>query len=71
MSATLESDPHQRNVEFLDKYAMDRWESVLQFLVQPGRGPKAISRDAMRTLLHAGLIERYEALDIDFKLVIF
>ncbi|KAK8387537.1 hypothetical protein O3P69_018223 [Scylla paramamosain] len=57
MSATLDSDPHQRNVEFLDKYAMDRWESVLQFLVQPGRGQKAISRDAMRTLLHAGLIE--------------
>lgn len=58
MSASLDADPHQRDVEFLDKYAMDRWESVLQFLVQPGRGPKAISRDAMRTLLHAGLIER-------------
>lgn len=57
MSASLDADPHQRDLDFLDKYAMDRWESVLQFLVQPGRGPKAISRDAMRTLLHAGLIE--------------
>lgn len=59
MSSSLDVDPHQRDVEFLDKYAMDRWESVLQFLVQPGRGQTAISRDAMRTLLHAGLIERY------------
>lgn len=59
MSSSLDVDPHQRDVEFLDKYAMDRWESVLQFLVQPGRGQTAISRDAMRTLLHAGLIERF------------
>ncbi|XP_069186076.1 general transcription factor IIH subunit 4 isoform X2 [Procambarus clarkii] len=61
MSAALDSDPHQRDVEFLDKYAMDRWESVLQFLVQPGQGQTAISRDAMRTLLHAGLIESDES----------
>ncbi|XP_068232820.1 general transcription factor IIH subunit 4 [Palaemon carinicauda] len=61
MSATLESDPHQRDLEFLEKYAMDRWESVLQFLVQPRQGATAISRDAMRTLLHAGLIESDES----------
>ena len=59
MSAALEFDPHQRDLEFLEKYAMDRWESVLQFLVQPKQGATAISRDAMRTLLHAGLIERF------------
>lgn len=63
MSAALDPDPHQRDVEFLDKYAMDRWESVLQFLVQPGRGQTAISRDAMRTLLHAGLIESSDESD--------
>ncbi|KAK7076392.1 General transcription factor IIH subunit 4 [Halocaridina rubra] len=61
MSAALESDPHHRDIEFLEKYAMDRWESVLQFLVQPKQGATAISRDAMRTLLHAGLIESDES----------
>nr|APP91323.1 general transcription factor IIH subunit 4 [Penaeus monodon] len=63
MSAALDPDPHQRDLEFLDKYAMDRWESVLQFLVQPGRGATVISRDAMRTLLHAGLIESSDESD--------
>ncbi|CAL4065151.1 unnamed protein product, partial [Meganyctiphanes norvegica] len=57
MSATLDPDPHQRDIEFLDKYGMDRWESVLQFLAAPTRGQNKISSDAMRTLLHAGLIE--------------
>lgn len=61
MSGTLDPDPHQRDQEFLEKYAMDRWESVLQFLVQPKQGATAISRDAMRTLLHAGLIESDES----------
>lgn len=67
MSGSLEPDPHQRDNEFLDKYAMDRWESVLQFLVKPeSEGPKVISRDAVRTLLHAGLIERYEIFFFEF-----
>ncbi|MCL4128639.1 UNVERIFIED_CONTAM: hypothetical protein GTU68_017594 [Idotea baltica] len=58
MSGSLDPDPHMKDIEFLDKYAMDRWESVLQFLVKPeSEGPKVISRDAVRTLLHAGLIE--------------
>lgn len=64
-------DPHQRDIEFLDRYAMDRWESVLQFLVQPGRGPTAISRDAIRTLLHAGLIERFGKIQRSFALYFF
>ena len=59
MSSTLSPDPHQRSPEYLDQYASERWDSVLQFLVQPQEGLKAaISRDAMRTLLHAKLIER-------------
>lgn len=58
MSNTLNPDPHLRSLSFLDNYASERWESVLQFLVQPQDGPKAISRDAIRTLLHAKLIER-------------
>lgn len=57
MSAQLDRDPHHRDIEFLDKYCMDRWESVLQFLAAPTRGQNKISSDAMRTLLHAQLIE--------------
>ena len=57
MSHTLSVDPYRKSVESLDQYANERWESVLQFLVQPQNGAKAISRDAIRTLLHAKLIE--------------
>ena len=56
MSNTLTEDPYRKTTESLDQYANERWESVLQFLVQP-QNPKAISRDAIRTLLHAKLIE--------------
>ena len=55
----MEPDPHHKDIDFLNKYAMDRWESILQFMVQPiTEGPRSISRDAMRTLVDAKLIDR-------------
>ncbi|XP_076039109.1 general transcription factor IIH subunit 4 marionette isoform X2 [Oratosquilla oratoria] len=62
MTKNFEPDPYQRDIEFLDKYALERWETVLQFLVRPHEKDKeketlGISLVAIRTLLHAGLIE--------------
>ncbi|XP_069975843.1 general transcription factor IIH subunit 4 isoform X2 [Penaeus vannamei] len=61
MSAALDPDPHRRDLQFLDKYAMNRWENVLIFLIQPGKRATVISRKAIRTLVHAGLIKSDES----------
>ncbi|XP_075216082.1 general transcription factor IIH subunit 4 marionette [Lycorma delicatula] len=59
MSAQLEADVKPRDVSFLDKYAMERWECVLHYMVG-SQQQEGISADAVRILLHAGLMKRDE-----------
>lgn len=57
MSSTLERDPHGRDEVFLDAYALERWECVLHYMVG-SQQTEGISVDAVRILLHAGLMAR-------------
>lgn len=57
MSAQLEADAKPRDVSYLDKYAMERWECVLHYMVG-SQQQEGISADAVRILLHAGLMKR-------------
>lgn len=52
----LERDKHCRDAQFLDQYAMERWECVLHFMVGC-HTKEGISTDAVRILLHAGLMK--------------
>lgn len=49
-------DGHVRDVSFLDKYAKERWECILHFLVG-SRGPEALSRDIALVLTNSGLMK--------------
>ncbi|XP_058790249.1 general transcription factor IIH subunit 4 [Phymastichus coffea] len=60
MSNNLESDSKPRDVAFLDSYALERWECVLHYMVG-SQQQEGISADAVRILLHAGLMKRDEA----------
>lgn len=55
----LEADNRARDVDYLDKYAMERWECVLHYMVG-SQQQEGISPDAVRVLLHAGLMKRDE-----------
>jgi len=33
MSALLDKDPNHRSIAFLDKYAQERWDTVLHYMV--------------------------------------
>nr|XP_037284186.1 general transcription factor IIH subunit 4-like [Rhipicephalus microplus] len=55
----LEKDKHGRDAAFLDQYAAERWECVLHFMVGC-HTTEGISVDAVRTLLHAGLMKSEE-----------
>lgn len=57
MSSSLEPDAKARDVSFLDNYAMERWECVLHYMVG-SQQTEGISADAVRILLHAGLMTR-------------
>ncbi|CAN8019168.1 unnamed protein product [Ixodes persulcatus] len=57
--STLEKDKHGRDAQFLDRYAMERWECVLHFMVGC-HTKEGISADAVRILLHAGLMKSEE-----------
>lgn len=57
MSAQLDADPKYRDVSYLDKYAAERWECVLHYMVG-SQQQEGISADAVRILLHAGLMKR-------------
>ncbi|XP_014241773.1 general transcription factor IIH subunit 4 [Cimex lectularius] len=57
--ANLETDSKARDVDYLDKYAMERWECVLHYMVG-SQQQEGISADAVRILLHAGLMRRDE-----------
>ncbi|XP_004926208.1 general transcription factor IIH subunit 4 [Bombyx mandarina] len=57
MSSSLEPDGKARDVSFLDAYALERWECVLHYMVGSAQ-TEGISADAVRILLHAGLMTR-------------
>ncbi|KAJ2948759.1 hypothetical protein O0L34_g8019 [Tuta absoluta] len=57
MSSSLEPDGKARDVAFLDDYARERWECVLHYMVGSAQ-TEGISADAVRILLHAGLMTR-------------
>ncbi|XP_014208985.1 general transcription factor IIH subunit 4-like [Copidosoma floridanum] len=59
MSSQLETDSKPRDVAFLDSYALERWECVLHYMVG-SQQQEGISADAVRILLHAGLMKRDE-----------
>ncbi|GAB6030558.1 hypothetical protein CHUAL_007424 [Chamberlinius hualienensis] len=54
---STEQAKHARDVQFLDSYAMERWECVLHYMVGAQTTNKRISADAIRVLLHAGLMK--------------
>ncbi|XP_064457313.1 general transcription factor IIH subunit 4-like [Ornithodoros turicata] len=54
--SALEKDKHVRDANFLDQYALERWECVLHFMVGC-HSKEGISADAVRILLHAGLMK--------------
>ncbi|XP_043995114.1 general transcription factor IIH subunit 4 [Gambusia affinis] len=51
--SSLGPDRHARDIESLDRYAMERWEVILQFMVG---SPSAVSRDLSELLIQAGLM---------------
>ncbi|GBP25834.1 General transcription factor IIH subunit 4 [Eumeta japonica] len=57
MSSSLEPDGKARDIAFLDAYALERWECVLHYMVG-SQQTEGISADAVRILLHAGLMTR-------------
>ncbi|CAH2002044.1 unnamed protein product [Acanthoscelides obtectus] len=59
MSSALEADSKARDVAFLDAYSQERWECVLHYMVG-SQQQEGISADAVRILLHAGLMKRDE-----------
>ncbi|XP_039537183.1 general transcription factor IIH subunit 4 [Pimephales promelas] len=50
----LGPDRHARDVESLDRYAMERWEVILHFMV--GSPSAAVSQDLAQLLIQAGLM---------------
>ena len=50
-----DKDKHERDACFLNNYAMERWECILQFMV--GNKTETISHDTIKTLIKAELIE--------------
>ncbi|XP_066152269.1 general transcription factor IIH subunit 4 [Euwallacea fornicatus] len=59
MSSALEVDKNARDTNFLDSYSSERWECVLHYMVG-SQQQEGISADAVRILLHAGLMKRDE-----------
>ncbi|XP_052389677.1 general transcription factor IIH subunit 4-like [Carassius gibelio] len=53
--SNLGPDRHVRDVERLDRYAMERWEVILHFMV--GSPSAAVSQDLAQLLIQAGLMK--------------
>ncbi|XP_074652344.1 general transcription factor IIH subunit 4-like isoform X2 [Tubulanus polymorphus] len=51
------ADKHSKDVTFLDNYAMERWECVLNFMVGSKETTQGMSRDIVEILLFAGLMK--------------
>ncbi|XP_070175821.1 general transcription factor IIH subunit 4-like isoform X2 [Littorina saxatilis] len=56
----LPTDKHSRDVGFLDKYALERWECVLHFMVGSSEGSDGVNRDISDVLINSGLMAREE-----------
>ncbi|PRD25915.1 UNVERIFIED_CONTAM: Gtf2h4 [Trichonephila clavipes] len=56
--ANLEKDKHGRDIKFLDTYAMERWEALLHFMVGSKQSENTVSNDAIKVLLHSGLMRK-------------
>lgn len=52
----LPPDKHAKDIPFLDKYALERWECVLHFMVGSTEGTEGVSKDIIDVLLNAGLM---------------
>lgn len=50
-------DRHARDIDSLDRYATERWEVILHFMV--GSPCAAVSQDLAQLLVHAGLMRRW------------
>ncbi|KAI4880055.1 hypothetical protein NFI96_019924 [Prochilodus magdalenae] len=55
VGSSLGPDRHARDVESLDRYAMERWEVILHFMV--GSPSAAVSQDLAQLLIQAGLMK--------------
>lgn len=62
MSAPMENESKNRDIAFLDNYAMSRWRCVLHYMVGAGgmkdQEIEGISPDAVRILLSAKLLKQ-------------
>lgn len=54
----LEPDKKPKTVEFLDSYAKERWECLLQYMVQGNSDSDKVSPDIANLLLQSGMINR-------------
>ncbi|KAM9777072.1 general transcription factor IIH subunit 4 isoform X1 [Syngnathus typhle] len=54
-SSSLGPDRHARDIDSLDRYAMERWEVILHFMV--GSPSAAVSQDLAQLLTQAGLMK--------------
>lgn len=63
--SSLGPDRHARDVESLDRYAMERWEVILHFMV--GSPSAAVSQDLAQLLTQAGLMRRYRTVTAVIK----
>lgn len=52
---TADTDKYARDAAFVNKYALDRWECILQFMV--GNKTEQVSMDTIKTLINAGYID--------------
>ncbi|BFZ20616.1 hypothetical protein BsWGS_23655 [Bradybaena similaris] len=52
----LTPDRYSKDIPFLDKYALDRWECVLHFMVGSTEGTDGVNKDITDVLLHSGLM---------------
>ena len=55
MAPLAEKDPYERDVNFLDQYSQERWDTVLHYLVGSSQ-QSGVSLDAVKILLHSGLM---------------
>ncbi|XP_077404370.1 general transcription factor IIH subunit 4 isoform X2 [Vanacampus margaritifer] len=53
--SSLGPDRHARDIDSLDRYAMERWEVILHFMV--GSPSAAVSQDLAQLLIQAGLMK--------------
>ena len=54
----LEPDKKPKTVEFLDSYAKERWECLLQYMVQGNSDSDKVSPDIANLLLQSGMINK-------------